>query len=220
MAEDRDINWNAIELDYRAGQLTLRVIAEKYGITHGAINKRAKRDGWERDLSGKIKQRAEALVSKIEVSKAVSNEKRILEKDIIETNATMQANIILSHRSNITRYRNLCEALLSELEIQTGECITFEELGEMMHSPDDKGMDKLNELYRKVISTPSRVDSTKKLSETLKTLIGLERQAFGLADNSNGDADKDKSKPTEMDDKTLAAKMAGLFALAEARANK
>ena len=57
----------------------------------------------------------------------------------------------------------------------------------------DDGFDKLNELYKKVIATPSRIDSFKKLSESLKTLTGLERQAFGMADNSNGDADKDGS---------------------------
>jgi hypothetical protein len=43
-------DWERIELDYRAGVKTLRQIAAEHGITHGAINKRAKRDGWERDL--------------------------------------------------------------------------------------------------------------------------------------------------------------------------
>ena len=47
-------DWERIELDYRAGIKTLRQIGEEHGITHGAINKRAKRDGWERDLSQKI----------------------------------------------------------------------------------------------------------------------------------------------------------------------
>ena len=44
-------DWERIELDYRAGIKTLRQIADEHGITHGAINKRARRDGWERDLS-------------------------------------------------------------------------------------------------------------------------------------------------------------------------
>ena len=44
-------DWERIELDYRAGIKTLRQIADENGISHGAINKRAKRDGWERDLS-------------------------------------------------------------------------------------------------------------------------------------------------------------------------
>ena len=45
-------------------------------------------------------------------------------------------------------------------------------------------MDKLNEAYRKAISLPTSIDGAKKLAETLKTLIGIERQAFGLGDGS------------------------------------
>ena len=47
----RIIDWERIELDYRAGIKTLRQIAEEHGITHGAVNKRAARDGWQRDLA-------------------------------------------------------------------------------------------------------------------------------------------------------------------------
>lgn len=56
-------DWEAIELDYRAGIKTLRQIAGEHGITHGAVNKRAKANGWERDLSAKIQQKADALLS-------------------------------------------------------------------------------------------------------------------------------------------------------------
>ena len=56
----------------------------------------------------------------------------------------------------------------------------------MLRSEDDKGMDKMNDLYRKVVSTPSRIDSVKKLADTLKTLVGLEREAWGIA-SDNGD---------------------------------
>ena len=45
-------DWERIELDYRAGIKSLRQIADEGGITEGAIRKRAKRDAWERDLSG------------------------------------------------------------------------------------------------------------------------------------------------------------------------
>ena len=54
------IDWEAIELDYRLGIKTLRQIAEEHEITHGAINKRAKKLGWERDLSA-MKQLSKSL---------------------------------------------------------------------------------------------------------------------------------------------------------------
>ena len=41
-----------------------------------------------------------------------------------------------------------------------------------------------------------KIDSHKKLVDTLKTLICLEREAFGLSDNSNGNADQLVEKVT------------------------
>ena len=71
-APAKAVDWERIELDYRAGIKTLRQIADENGITHGAINKRAKRDGWERDLShrGIRSQEPVRLVDADEMSKA------------------------------------------------------------------------------------------------------------------------------------------------------
>lgn len=41
-------DWEAIESAYRAGVLVLRDIGEQYGVTEGAIRKRAKKLGWVR----------------------------------------------------------------------------------------------------------------------------------------------------------------------------
>ena len=41
-------DWEAIESAYRAGVLSLRDIGDKYGVTEGAIRKRAKKFGWVR----------------------------------------------------------------------------------------------------------------------------------------------------------------------------
>ena len=42
MDKKKKIDWEKIEVDYRAGVKTLREIADEHNITHGAINKRAK----------------------------------------------------------------------------------------------------------------------------------------------------------------------------------
>ncbi|HIE2547659.1 TPA: hypothetical protein ACXLF2_004815, partial [Klebsiella pneumoniae] len=41
-------DWEAIESAYRAGVLSLRDIGDKYGVTEGAIRKRAKKFDWVR----------------------------------------------------------------------------------------------------------------------------------------------------------------------------
>jgi hypothetical protein len=174
------IDWERIEKDYRAGILSVREIAASHGITHGAINKRAKRDSWERDLAARIQAKADQLVSKQAVSSKVSADTKITDNLIIETNARVVADVRITHRTDINRYRNLAIALLDELEQQTGNLGDLSDLGVLLRSENDKGVDKLNDIYQAVISTPSRVDSVKKLAEVLRILIGLEREAYGM----------------------------------------
>ncbi|MGA7781101.1 MAG: hypothetical protein WCA85_25805 [Paraburkholderia sp.] len=45
----KDIDWVAIEAAYRAGVEPVTAIAAKHGISHTAINKRAKAKGWVRN---------------------------------------------------------------------------------------------------------------------------------------------------------------------------
>lgn len=179
-------DWEAIESAYRAGLMSIREIASQQGITHTAINKRAKKEGWERDLKAKIKAKAESLVSKREVSRQVSSEKMVSERQLIEANAEVIANVRMEHRGDIRRARNIANSLFDELEAECSDVAALQQLGDLMYEPDDKGYDKLNEIYRKVISMPGRVKSMKDLSDTLKTLIGLERQAYDI-DGPTGD---------------------------------
>lgn len=179
-------DWEVIESAYRAGLMSTREIASQHGITHTAINKRAKKEGWERDLKAKIKAKAESLVSKREVSRQVSSEKAVSERQLIEANAEVIANVRMEHRGDIRRARNIANSLFDELEAECTDVAALQQLGDLMYEPDDKGYDKLNEIYHKVISMPGRVKSMKDLSDTLKTLIGLERQAYDI-DGPTGD---------------------------------
>ena len=185
-------DWERIELDYRAGIKTLRQIADEQGITHGAINKRAKRDGWERDLSQKIKAKAEALVSKTLVSNEVSKERRIAERDVVEAGANAIVEVRLGQRRDIQRSRAVSMALLEELEAMVGSDTVelMSQLGELMRKENERGTDRLNDLYRKIISLPERAKTMKDLGESLRVLVALERQAFGLDDKDNETTDR------------------------------
>ncbi|WP_039031994.1 hypothetical protein [Leclercia adecarboxylata] len=180
------LDWEVIETAYRAGLLSVREIAAQHGVTHTAINKRAKKEGWERDLNAKIKAKADALVSKREVSRQVSSERVVSERQLIEANAEVIANVRMEHRSDIRRARTLTNSLLEELESECSDVDALNQLGEMLRREDDKGMDKLNDLYHKIISLPGRVKAMKDLADSLKNLIALERQAYSLDDPEAG----------------------------------
>jgi hypothetical protein len=179
--EKKVINWTQIEKDYRAGIKPLRQIAEENGITHGAIRKRAERDDWTRDLSAKIQAKADAAVSKAAVSNQVSKERAATEREVVEANAELQYKIRISHRVDIQRVKALLMSLLGEAESQSDDRALYRQLGELLASPDEDGnVDKLNEIYKKAMSLPQRVTVVKQVTETLATLIKLEREAFGI----------------------------------------
>lgn len=173
-------DWEAIESAYRAGLMSLREIASQHNISEGAIRKRAKRDDWSRDLQAKIQERAEDLVRKKEVRKKVRSEGAFSERVLIEATAEVIATVRMEHRGDIRRARELTNTLFDELGAQCADVSALEQLGDIMFDPDDKGRDRLNEIYQKVISLPSRVKSMKDLSDSLKTLIGLEREAYSI----------------------------------------
>ena len=180
MAARKPIDWERVEADYCAGVKSLREIAAEHGITEGTIRARAKKNDWPRNVAAKVAAKAEKILRNDALRSELRTEKAATEREIIEASAQAIVNVKLSHRKSIARQRELVERLLQELEAQTGDNDLFDQLGELMRAPDDKGADKLNEVYRKVIATPQRIDSLKKLAETLKHLIYLEREAFDI----------------------------------------
>ena len=180
MAERKQVDWESVERDYSAGLLSLREIGDKHGVTEGAIRKRAKKEEWIRDLTAKIAKKSDDLVRKEMVRSEVRSEKIISEKEIIEVNAQAIVNIKLAHRSDIRKSKRIVNALFDEIELTTDNRELFETLGELLRQENDSGHDKLNDIYKKCISMSQRIDGVKKLTDALKTMIGLEREAYDI----------------------------------------
>lgn len=184
------VDWERIEVDYRAGIKTLRDIASEHDISHVAINKRAKRDGWVRDLTAKIQAKAAELVTRSLVNKSVTKEKRILESEIITANAVNNATIEIKQREDVTFGRGVITSLMQELKEQIDSRSELEDLGEMMRNPDAYGNDKLNDQYMRIVSFAGRVDSAKKLADANKVQVELERRVYKIDTDPFSDADK------------------------------
>lgn len=182
--EKKAPDWERIECEYRAGVLSIRQIALEFGVSDGAIRKRAKKEEWERDLNGKIEAKADAIVRKEAVRTQVlaSESYKATEKETIEANANLVASVRITHRKDIEKARTMTMALFDELEhmIGTDQAELLAQLGELMYKPNEKGVDRLNDLYMKIIQMPNRVSSLKQLTDSLKTVVGLEREAFNL----------------------------------------
>ena len=143
----RSIDWEAVERDYRAGTLSVRAISSGHGITEGAIRKRARRDGWQRDLSSEVRRAVRTKLVRTTIERVPANADAA---QIVEAAAERDVTIILAHRQDIAKHRALARQLLAELETTKG------------------------------LSLPTSVGVLKTLTETLRTLIALEREAFCL----------------------------------------
>jgi hypothetical protein len=213
-------DWERIEADYRAGLLSLREIGTKDGhVTEGAIRKRAKKLGWTRDLGARIQAKAEELVRK----EAVRNDSTHLatanptaERIIVEANAEAIAGVRLGHRKDISKARTLVMSLLSELEALTSEPLLIEKLEELLDQvsaadSEDvaKVIGKARESLNKASSLPVRAGTMKALADSLKTLVTLEREAWGLAANATPDPETPSDSITTDQSEAAYARMRG-----------
>jgi hypothetical protein len=180
------IDWEKVEVDYRCGIKSLRTMAQEHECAESAIRKRATKENWPRDLAAKIKAKSEQLVRKEEVRSQVRTE-TVTEKLQVEIGAQLQADIIIGQRSDISKGRKLVMSLLSELEGQTDNLELYEQLAELLIDTGDDDKDRAAsakrwDAFNKAMSLGGRSSTMKSLADSLKTLVSLEREVFGIND--------------------------------------
>lgn len=77
-------DWEAIRREYETDGTTVRKLAEKYGVSHTAINKRAKSEGWKKNEGKKVSAEKKTVqkvsTKKVETMK-VETTKKVVEDD-------------------------------------------------------------------------------------------------------------------------------------------
>lgn len=186
-----EIDWEAIGREYRAGQLTVIEIARQHDISHTAINKRAKKEGWERDLSAQVRREIKSrLVSEVSdpVSEKVSEERS---RETVEIAAQRGVEIVRGHRRDIAAAREVCSDLLEELRVSTAfrdqiaeEIDAFTEADEGASEKAKANAEKRRAAMHRAVSLSSRASTIMSLASAAKHLVYLERQAFNLDDTA------------------------------------
>jgi len=181
------IDWAAMEPAWRAGVVSVLHLSKEYGVSRAAILKHWDKAGVGRDLTAKIRAKAEALVTQAAVTpKVTPGEKRVTENAIIDANAKMQADIILNHRIDVPQKRELVAKLFAEVDALTDGGDLLEQLALALGQNDDVLLAKA---VKKVASLPTRIKGTVELVGAYKTLIGLEREVFGINDGEDARGD-------------------------------
>ncbi len=138
-------DWQAVERDYRTGKFTLRELEAKHGADNGLISRRAKRDGWTQDLSVAIRQATKA--------KLVKAADPVADAVVVNEAAELNKQIILAHRKDVQRARDLTMGMFGELERQGKLAKTL----------------------------PVRSKVLRSLTESMAKMVALEREAFDIA---------------------------------------
>jgi hypothetical protein len=168
MGRRSDIDWEAIERDYRIGQLSLRQIAEKHEVTLSAIVRRAKKYEWVRDLSDQVRAQTKAALIQaalVEQSKQSAQEHvreklaESVQSDAVSIQVAAAANvhIITEHRRDIQKEAERTRKLAEKIDTL------------METSVLAKDVALLASTHESLVRSRAR-------------LIGLEREAYGIGE--------------------------------------
>lgn len=152
---DEELKWQLIKMEFECGKLSVAAIGRLYGVTDNAIRKRAMRGNppWERKLMHTLEEEARMRLLQEEEFQPKTDEERLA------LLAERQKLVIVSHRGDINKVRTAANTMLNRLNAMlNGEDIEGPFMG-------DK---------------ESPADMLKKVSDALRYVIPLERQAFGI----------------------------------------
>jgi hypothetical protein len=162
MAAPRKVDYARIEASWRAGIKSAPQLAAEYTAETGvSVSHVAITKHFKKlGVPRDLAAKVKAKADAMVIAAMVANKvDATKEASIIVEAAGQQAGVRLSHRSDISRSRSLALKLLTELE----------------------------SLGKGDLSLERRVSATKTLSDAMKTMITLEREAWGLSTDSTPD---------------------------------
>ncbi len=188
----KGVDWESIEADYRAGMLSVRVIARKHGISESMVRKKAGALGWERALADKVREAVEEGLVRTEVrtlnvkgtqcapahQRSPKPANPACDREIIQAAAATGIAVVQAHRKDIQAARGICGLLLNQLHDASQDIEEIED-AILAETQEDTGNVRRNQMM-KAVSLPTRAATVRDLSTALKNLVTIERQAFNL----------------------------------------
>lgn len=158
LIEDKKLDWDAVELDYCAGVLPDKTIAEKYGISLTVLQNRARSVGWAKTV---LTMEDQANVFEMAENPRFPADSIFTQEDI-KVKALMTAGqVVANHRKDVAKLREMTSNITGRLE-------------------DYLLNDDPSRLVKVLGGKESPADLLEKLSRILTRVVTLEREAYGL----------------------------------------
>lgn len=177
--QKRGFDWERIEADYRLGKFSLRELSRMHGPTNQVIAKRAKRYGWQKDLSSVVAAGVKAEVIARQVADRVAEGGDRVANSAIAAIQT-GADVVMAHRRGLSGLRATLERLHAELAAANAAAsvvpdevvVAVAEQAEL--SPSDV------RAMLEAKSVAGRVAIAKALAEAYVKVVPTERRAHDL----------------------------------------
>lgn len=151
------IDWEAIERDYRLGQLSVRELSRRHEVEPSTITRRAKKEAWVRDLTEEIKQRTRAGMAELaqQTAQQHATESNTALRDGVEVAVETNLRVIRQHQVRIGDNAKRLEYLTTKFDTISDAVADINEIG------------KAAAAFESIVRAQ-------------KTLVALEREALGL----------------------------------------
>jgi len=200
MTKINKIDWEEIYNDYRTGKYSNRAMGSKHGISEAAIRKRAKKEGWKKELISAYQEEVETQLIEIDSQekqdgaqcepykssqsgpKIKTDKDREKDRDVVKDAAKIGVEVVREHRKDI---RTLKESAGKIGKIISGVLSSDE-------AERSVAVARFSELTS---HTETVTDVLNKLTRIHSECIKLERTAFNLdkkegKETSNTDLDE------------------------------
>lgn len=191
MAKRHD--WELIEREYRTGRFSLAQLEARHGVNRSNISRRAKKYGWKKDLSGRVRERTQEKIARVSLPPEAQEALDEQDDAIIEFAANENAAVVKGHRTTLERWRGITNRYAEILEGQVEKGTIVVDLPTGGTAEVDVPLDYVG----KCLGFGT---------QALERVVKLERQNYGL-DLKEGD---DKAPEAELTDEELEARIAKL----------
>ncbi|WP_404466254.1 hypothetical protein LG331_08190 [Vreelandella aquamarina] len=191
MAKRHD--WELIEREYRTGRFSLAQLEARHGVNRSNISRRAKKYGWTKDLSGRVRERTQEKITRTSLPPEAQAAYEDQDEAVIEFAANENAAVVKGHRKSLERWRTIAERYAELLEDQVKAGTIKVDVGDGRAVEIDVPLEYVGKCLGHG-------------TQTLERIVKMERQNYGL----DLKVDEEKAPEAELTDDELEARIAKL----------
>ncbi len=165
------IDWEAIERDYRIGQLSIRELARRHDIEPSTITRKAKKENWARDYSDEVRARTKAGLVQGMLDAAALQAQQDAHDQATQTHTALQSGIEIAVETNLRVLRDHQATIRTNSERLKTLTVKFDALA-----------DEIADI--KEIATAAAAFES--IVRSQKNLVAMEREVLNIDDKDGG----------------------------------